>query len=231
MAYGKSLTWKHPRVIQYEARSKLNRQRGRFCPRSDSFTLNFDIAKHREEYAQLLHDYRIRKTNITEDEFNVHWNEVKEDKEFRAGREDYRPRPKREPAIAFNGKDFADTRGTVLACETIWAPNPEQAERPIAEWPVYQEMKFEGDDRMRSDKLHRRFLPLPRVPANETVLWSQRAVVQSYEWDEQYRPLSDEDVVFLHNRVEGEEAVEEGARHVLGEALLSALDPVDAICV
>jgi len=117
----------------------------------------------------------------------------------------------------------------VLAHETIWAPRSEQAQKPTAQWPVFQEMKFEGDDRMRTDKLHRRFLPLPRQPANETVMWSQRPVVQFYEWDNRHRPLSDEDVFFMHHEVEGEEVDHEGARHALGEELLSMVDPVDVL--
>lgn len=185
--------------------------------------------------------------NIMEDAINIHTKEAMADKEFRAGRGDYSLRPKRvrssihtneaqdtdarqEPPIILNGKDLADTRSIVLAHETIWAPKFEQTDRPIAEWPTYQEMKFEGNDRMQTDKLHRRFLPLPRQPANETVMWSQRPVVQSYEWDERYRPLSDEDVAWMHHKVEGEELDEEDARHVLGAELLSAVDPVGVIC-
>ena len=128
--------------------------------------------------------------------------------------------------IAFEGREFADTRSTVLAHDTIWAPKSARAEKPQAAWPLQQEMKFEGDDRMRTDKLHRRFLPLPRQPANETVSWSQVPMVRFHEWDVRDHPLSDEDVFFMHHEVTGEEVDEEEVRHALGDELLSLIDPV-----
>lgn len=243
MMYAQPLTWKHPRFVQNR---RLNRQRGRYCPRSDFFTFDFDVAKHQKEYDQLRSEHKARKEDAEKYAEVIHNAEVRADNEFRAGRGNHRLPPARVRSTArsvevpvteirqgfpsvVKVKEFADSRGVVLANETIWASKSEQAPKPIAEWPGNQEMKFEGDDRMRTDKLHRRFLPLPRQPANETVMWSQRPVVQFYELDERHRPLSDEDVVFLHNKVEGEEVDEEEARLVLGEELLSLLDPVGVL--
>ena len=93
MAHAQSRTWKHPSVVQNEARNKLNRQRGRFCPRSDFFTLNFDRAKHDEECGQLLYNFNIRESDFKTYAKNFHNDEVEADKIFRAGRGDHRPTP------------------------------------------------------------------------------------------------------------------------------------------
>jgi len=79
---------------------------------------------------------------------------------------------------------------------------------------------------MRTDRLHRRYLPLPRLPANETVSWMQVPLVPFHEWDVRDRLLSDEDVYFMHHEVVGEEVDDQEVRHALGNELLSLIDPV-----
>ncbi|MCJ1297440.1 hypothetical protein MMC08_000226 [Hypocenomyce scalaris] len=83
---------------------------------------------------------------------------------------------------AFGGKIFNDNRGAVLAVETIWCVRYQPTEiRPSAPWPSMEEMKEEGDERNTSG--YKRFPALPRVPGNETVVWKQKAMIDSYPLD------------------------------------------------
>lgn len=84
--------------------------------------------------------------------------------------------------IPFEGKSFRDNRSAVLAMPTIWSiwyePPPN---RPEAPWPTLEEFREEGDERHTSG--FGRFLPLPRVPGNETVVWKQKAFLEPYALD------------------------------------------------
>ena len=83
---------------------------------------------------------------------------------------------------AFGGKIFNGNRGAVLAVETIWCVWYQPTEiRPSAPWPSMEEMKEEGDERNTSG--YKRFPALPRVPGNETVVWKQKAMIDSYPLD------------------------------------------------
>jgi len=95
MSHSNSRTWKHPRVLQQEARTKLNQQRGRFCSRSPFFTWNFDTAKHQNECDQLKRNDATRRANNIGDAANLHIGEVRAEIDFRAGRGDHRPNPAR----------------------------------------------------------------------------------------------------------------------------------------
>lgn len=80
---------------------------------------------------------------------------------------------------ALDGKTFTDNRSAVLSQETIWAlwSRPTD-EHPEALWPDRTEFQYEGDDRAKSEV--GRFLPLPRMPGNETVNWKAREHLQAY---------------------------------------------------
>lgn len=68
---------------------------------------------------------------------------------------------------------FEDNRSTVLAMPSVWAPYFKATpERPDAPWPNLDELRYEGDDRAKTNV--GRFLPLPRRPGNETVTWKAR---------------------------------------------------------
>ena len=83
---------------------------------------------------------------------------------------------------AMMGRTFNDNRGLVTSMETIWSPNWKQsASHPQARWPTPAEMKEEGDERYTSG--FDRFLPLPRVPGNETVGHKMRSLVAPYHMD------------------------------------------------
>jgi hypothetical protein len=77
------------------------------------------------------------------------------------------------------GRAFSDNRSAVLARETIWSPWG--TDRPQAPWPTPSEYKWEGDSRARSG--FRRFPPIPRAVANDTVVWHQKPAAEVYEFD------------------------------------------------
>ena len=84
--------------------------------------------------------------------------------------------------IPFEGKTFHDNLSPVLAVQSIWCPwfvNTD--EYPAAPWPVYEEFKEEGDERHTSG--FGRFLPVPRKPGNETVVWKQKKFIEPFELD------------------------------------------------
>ncbi|MCJ1418186.1 hypothetical protein MMC32_004532 [Xylographa parallela] len=85
--------------------------------------------------------------------------------------------------IPFNGQSFSDNRSAVLAIPSIWSLwyKPPQG-RPGAPWPTPDEFREEGDERHTSG--FGRFLPLPRVPGNETVVWKQKVFLEPYDLDQ-----------------------------------------------
>lgn len=81
-----------------------------------------------------------------------------------------------------------DTRSLVLSQETIWRNHgTDDTSRPQAPWPDSSERKHEGYQRVRSG--YKRFLPLPRVPGNQTVNWKQRSPIATYEFDRVGQPI------------------------------------------
>lgn len=59
----------------------------------------------------------------------------------------------------------------VLGMKTIWCHDWQNGKDEIAPWPSMQEMKWEGDDRAKTNC--GRFLPLPREQGAQGILWSQ----------------------------------------------------------
>ena len=79
--------------------------------------------------------------------------------------------------LPLGGKAFNDNRSLVLSYCSVWSPGFGTAGGgDVAPWPAPHEFREEGDERHTSG--FRRFLPVPRVPGNETVLWKQRAFMQ-----------------------------------------------------
>lgn len=90
--------------------------------------------------------------------------------------------------LVFHEWQLRDTRSLVLSQETIWRNHgTDNTSRPQAPWPDSSERKHEGYQRVRSG--YKRFLPLPRVPGNQTVNWKQRSPMPTYEFDRVGQPI------------------------------------------
>jgi hypothetical protein len=134
---------------------------------------------------------------------------------------------------AFSGKTiegpgFDSNLSPVLCVPTVFTPSYELGKLHIAQWPSRSETKYEGDDRIFTDKLHGRFPGAPRVPGNETVNWQQTKVIVQYDL-ENYHTVPSEAAVMLKSHFidEADHATEEEAIHMIGSELLEMLDPVD----
>jgi hypothetical protein len=134
---------------------------------------------------------------------------------------------------AFSGKtiegpDFASNLSSVLCLPTIFTPNFELGKLHVAPWPSRSEMKYEGDDRILTDKLHGRFPGAPRVAGNETVNWQQTKVIVQYDL-ENYHTVPSEAAIMLKSHFidDADHATDEEAIHMIGSELLEMLDPVD----
>ncbi|CRG92254.1 hypothetical protein PISL3812_09311 [Talaromyces islandicus] len=115
--------------------------------------------------------------------------------------------------LVFHERKWSDTRSHVLSQETIWRNHgPENPSRPQAPWPDSSERKHEGYQRVRSG--YKRFLPLPRVPGNQTVNWKQRSPIATYEFDRVGQPIG------IGMTVEIDETMEE----CIGRSFLAGID-------
>ncbi|KAL9101053.1 MAG: hypothetical protein Q9163_003645 [Psora crenata] len=119
------------------------------------------------------------------------------------------------------GRRFGDGRSTVLCIPTMWSPwyTPTET-RPQALWPCAEEMKEEGDERNTSK--FGRFLGLPRVPGNETVVWKQKNYLPPLPFDEVWRRPSARTFEDIRRRTEND--VIENMAELLGMNLMDALD-------
>ena len=80
----------------------------------------------------------------------------------------------RELARVFGGKTIGDGNVGILGLPTVWARNwnPTDA-HPLAPWPSPREFREEGDERYTSN--YGRYMPIPRVPGNPTVVYKQKS--------------------------------------------------------
>ena len=167
MAYTNSKTWVSPQMAEHErwgiVSSNLRRMRfdrSPFVPRQFS-----EWIQHRAQYTAIQTEQEKRRLAHVEATCASG---------FEAGQCAIIP--------ALGGSIFNDGRSAVLGQLTIWsvwAKSPEP--RKLAPWPGKDELKEEGDERHTSD--FTRFLPIPRVPGNETVAWKQKALVRAYYLD------------------------------------------------
>lgn len=121
---------------------------------------------------------------------------------------------------AFDGKIFPQNLGSVLAMPTIWCFAWRVPWKIGAPWPSRVEMRWEGDDRARTR--NGRFLPLPREPGNESVVWSHLPMVKSFELDQVWRVPTLEDTHLPVDEIEEHEIPNPWI-----EDLLNEIDDVD----
>ena len=89
----------------------------------------------------------------------------------------------------FESRNFTDGLSPVLCVPTIWSNSYRATiDRPQAPWPEIGELKEEGPERFNST--FQRYLPLPRVPGNKSVVWKQKSRAMPSYFDDVNR-LSD----------------------------------------
>jgi hypothetical protein len=88
-------------------------------------------------------------------------------------------------------------------------------------------MKYEGDDRIATDRLHGRFLPAPRVGSDNTVTWMQRPIIWQEALENFHAYPSEVDIFFRTHWVAELELTDEEGRSLLGSELMDLLDPTD----
>ena len=167
MAYTNSKTWISPQMAEQErwgiVSSNLRRMRfdrSPFVPRQFS-----EWIRHRAQYTAIQTEQEKRRL--------AHVAATRASG-LEAGKYAIIP--------AFGGSILSDGRSTVLGQLTVWSVWTESSgPRRPAPWPGKDELKEEGDERHTSD--FTRFLPIPRVPGNETVVWKQKALVRAYYLD------------------------------------------------
>lgn len=215
--YSSSRTWVHPKVKESSQRQALNYARRKMCPNSPFWTQNFDLAKHKQDW-EAGRKRRVE-SKLAQDLETAEERRKSQKSDFALPR---RLRP------AFGEKEYDSNHSPVLGLETIFCPQWEKGKENIAPWPNKSEMKYEGDDRISTDRLHGRFLGAPRVEGNETVNWQHRLVIAQYALEEFYYPIPQAVDIFLrtHWIAELEFSDEEGAG-ALGEQFMDMLDPED----
>jgi hypothetical protein len=251
MSYGNSKKWIAPGVREKQRHEKLNQARAKICKESPFWPLNFDVETHRREFAALqqAHLEAVSLASPISSEGSSHIRS--ELGEFpitppHRSSNDITDTPATTMSgsgyTAFSGKLDTDAEKTtttfntnlspVLCLPTVFTPNYKLGKDFIAPWPSRSEMKYEGDDRIATDKLHARFLGAPRVEGNETVNWQHRNVIEQYPLEIYNHIPTALEVFERTHHIPGLEAdgecVEE-AWHLLGRELYELLDPIDRL--
>ena len=242
MSYPSSKTWYSPKLEGLETQSSYSSSKTGFSPkleREETLQISYTSSKTWIAPKKMEQErFAVALENLTKMEFNPRspfvpktlgeWLEHRLGLAEDARKEEIRKLAKRasqygsgagikkvKVAPVFGGKKFKDNRSPVLALKSFWSPWHEPTkENPQAQWPEADEMKEEGDERNTSG--FGRFLALPRVPGNETVVWKQRNMVTTFPFDKVWElPKLEKD------RVEYDEKKME---ELIGEDLLEILD-------
>ena len=216
-----SRQWRSPEALEL---SRLNRARRTLCPRSPYLPSSIqELAAHNAELATAT--ARASTANIAHTVFTLEAHT----------REHTGPFAFTVPAIkpAFNGIDFSTNHSAVLLYPTIFVPSYEKSPHRIlftggmAAWPSRQEMKYEGDDRVSTDRIHGRFPPTPRVNGNGTVSWQQRSFVWPEVLDNFYPGWDPVEVWWRNCWVGDNEIGDEEGVGLIGGELLRVIDEED----
>ena len=164
MSYTNSKVWISPREAAQEEWVKVRDNLGRVrFDRSPFAPHNFI------EYV----DFRATRAEELAEELRKH-AEFRQVKQAKSGQHAW--------IVPFEGKMFHDNLSPILAMQSIWCPwFVHTEERPAAPWPAPEEFKEEGDERHTSG--FGRFLPVPRKPGNETVVWKQKQFIKPSPMD------------------------------------------------
>ncbi|KAM3418584.1 hypothetical protein BST61_g4560 [Cercospora zeina] len=126
-----------------------------------------------------------------------------------------------------NRYSFDDGRSAVLGLPTVF--NPFHPSHAVAGWPCPNEQQYEGDGRIATDLLHRRFPAVPRVPGNATVNWQQRKAIEAWPLENFWESRSnDVEIMMRSHYIPGIEFTDDQGVEAIGQELMSLLDDKDA---
>ncbi|KAK5174954.1 uncharacterized protein LTR77_000090 [Saxophila tyrrhenica] len=214
-----SRQWVNPNIKANQEKQALNRSRRRICKNSPFWSFNFDLAQHHRDWA--AGKDREARHKATAALLQL---------ESSIAAQDGDPFPIPPPPIRrpLDGKSFTTAHSNVLSLPTVFCPQFKLGKQEEAPWPTKSEMKYEGDDRISTDRLHGRFPGAPRVPGNETVNWQHKAIIIQWPFDDFLFPLPGEVEIWMRGHVVGElEFSEKEAEVVLGGEIMGLLDPQD----
>ncbi|KAK8217224.1 hypothetical protein M8818_001477 [Zalaria obscura] len=204
MAYSFSRTWKAPQVKEKEAWDRVLKAREHICPDSPFFTKDLNRKEHEIEMKREKEE----------------WLKAKKDRAEKEAAQGLTIR-----ILPFGGKKFENNLSPVLGQPTIWCPSWQVGKEATAPWPSLSEMKYEGDERIATAKHHGRFLPVPRLPGNETVNWQHLSFLEPLPFD-RVRHVPDEvDIMMNTHTIPELEITDEEGMSLLGKDLMEALDP------
>lgn len=222
--YSQSRKWVAPRVLKEDQNKRINNSRRKVCPNSVAWELNLDLPEHKKQFAEIQQVNWEKKTKYST-------NDAAERRRLGL--------PLTPPTInvPFGGKTFKGNESAVLAQKTVFTPNFEDGrdikhatnggwlKKEIAGWPSKIEMKYEGDDRIATDKLHGRFLGAPRAEGNETVNWQQRSIIPQYHLEDFYYPVPVEADIWLRGHwIRDHQFSDMEGVEFLGKDLMDALN-------
>lgn len=232
MSYGNSKKWIAPGVREKQRHDKLNQARSKICKDSPFWHANFDIDNHKREFNALLQARFQPSTNDSTPTSPQTPSSTQQTESSTTTTS-----PSTSIRSAFSGKThlgptFTSNLSPVLGLPTVFTPHFKLGKPFVAPWPSKSEMKYEGDDRIATDKLHGRFPGAPRVEGNETVNWQHRNIIPQYDF-ENYHGIPCEAAVLeldlqIDEMVITYDDVDE-AVHLLGKDLYEMLDPVDRL--
>ncbi|GAB7322479.1 hypothetical protein MBLNU13_g03416t1 [Cladosporium sp. NU13] len=251
MSYGNSKKWIAPVVREKQRHEKLNQARVKICKDSPFWHHNFDLETHKREFAALQQARLGSSDSSSSTSSGGSPHILPQMGDLPSTPTNHSPTdsfetphttPPGSAYTAFSGKFSCETIETsttfntnlspVLCLPTVFTPNYMLGKPFIAPWPSRQEMKYEGDERIATDKLHSRFLGAPRVEGNETVSWQHRQVIEQYPL-ENYNHIPSSLEVFERNHhfpgLEADNESVEEAWHLISRELYELLDPVDRL--
>lgn len=169
MTHGTSNVWVSELMREHDRYKRFLKQLQHVAPKSPFLPTNFrEWLELREAILEQKAADEKRKSNQAESVEATNTGGGKE-------------KVKRKPA--FDGKEFIDSRSSVLARQSIWALSaPDEPVRSHTPWPTFLVFKQNGAYRAKCGQ-HRIF-PSPRMDATPSVGWEERRLIAPFPFDD-----------------------------------------------
>ncbi|KAF2005088.1 hypothetical protein P154DRAFT_352793 [Amniculicola lignicola CBS 123094] len=202
-----SRIWKSPEVVLQEEWTRVRNSMRRLFPQSEIAKWKFeDYKKHKEateahatamkERAEALGKIKMPKVILKPQDGTM--NILAEAERIANDHFPLLGETYEQHVLRNQGRDILmfpcpDDTSYVLSSKTIWCVNWKNGKEEIADWPSIAELKWEGDDRAKTNV--GRFLPLPRERGAPGMPWNQLEVVKQHGLDRVWLPPTEEDII------------------------------------